>query len=264
MNVSECPFDAVSGKKGAILVKLSCRISTLENTELEPHSVPEDPVKSDRHVPLVDLPARTLVAQVADPAHNSGGGVAAGLALAAAAASAELVLKLAARRKSLAADRPRIEPLLDVVAAHRSSFEDAADRDVAAFSQLVEAQRAAKELKEAQPEAAHLALQRAYVHAASVPLAFAEEGLAFMYEVEAGLEFASRFTISDLGAAAALARGAIDAALLTVDANLSYVDDDSADEMKSRLARIHSEAAEVAERVVARARHSIAHGTQGS
>ena len=254
----------MSEKKGAILVKLSCRVATLENTELEPHAVPEDPVKSDRHVPLVDLPVRTLIAQVADPAHNSGGGVAAGLALAAAAASAELVLKLASRKKSLAADRPRIESLLNAIASHRSSFEDAADRDVAAFSQLVDAQRSAKELRETQPEAAHVALQHAYVHAANVPLEFAEEGLAFMHEVEAGLEFASRFTISDLGAAAALARGAIDAALLTVDANLSYVDGDDADQMKSRLSGIQSDAAETSERIVARARDSIIHGKQGS
>ncbi len=226
--------------------------------------MPDEAVKSDRQVPLVDLPARTLIAQVADPSHNSGGGVAAGLTLAAAAASAELVLKLASRRKSLAAERPRIDPLLSSIAAHRASFEEAADRDVAAFSRLVEAQRDAKGLKEPQPEAAAKSLQHAYVHAASVPLGFAEEGLAFMRAVEVSLEFASRFTISDLGAAAALARGAIDAALLTVRANLAYVEDGGGAELKRKAAAIQVEAAGLAERVVARAQETITQRTKES
>ncbi|MGA7669999.1 MAG: cyclodeaminase/cyclohydrolase family protein [Nitrolancea sp.] len=226
--------------------------------------MPDDPVKSDRQTLLIDLPARTLIAQVADPSHNSGGGVAAGLTLAVAAASAELVLTLASRRKSLASSRPQIQSLLDSIHAHRVSFEEAADRDVAAFTQLVETQRSARDLKETNPKAAHMVLQAAYVQAAQAPLDVSRDALAFMHDVEQGLEFASRFTISDLGAAAALARGAIDAALLTVDANLAYVDDEQADTLRTQIPEVQTEAARIADRVVETARTVISRQPKGN
>lgn len=208
------------------------------------------PNEASRVPHLLDLPARSLISQIADPSHNSGGGVAAGLTLAGAAASAELVLKLAARRKSLAASREQIEALLAKVQAHRASFEEAADRDIAAFTELVNAQREAKRLKESDPERVHARLQHAYVHAAGVPLALAQEALTFMKEVELGFQFASRFTISDLGAAAALARGAIAAALLTVDANLAYVEDDRAAPLRDEAKIIREQASKIADRVI--------------
>ena len=220
--------------------------------------MPEDPANSDRQDPLVDLPARTLIAQVADPAHNSGGGVAAGLTLAAAAASAELVMTLASRKKSLEPQRPQIQSLLESIQAHRISFEDAADRDVRAFSQLVSTQRSAREIRDSDPAAAQKLLQSSYVQAAMTPFEISTEALEFIRDVESGLPFASRFTISDLGAAAALARGAIEAALLTVDANLAYVDDDAAEPLKQQAVSIHDQAEAIARRVVERARTAIA------
>lgn len=213
----------------------------------------EELTETEPATALINLPARTLFDQVADPAHNSGGGVVAGVTLAGAAASAELVLRLAARRKSLAGRADEITGLLNQIVAYRSSFEGSADRDIAAFSELVETQRAVKPLRDQDPDEVRRRLQVAYVHAANVPLGLAREATEFMSHVEKGLEFASRFTISDLGAAAALARGAIDAALLTVDANLAYIDDDRAVELRNSAASIRRSASDISDRVIKRA-----------
>ncbi len=213
---------------------------------------------------LIDLPARHLFAQVADSGHNSGGGVVAAVTLAGAAASAELVLRLAARRKTLAPRREEIEGLLGAVVAHRVSFERAPDRDIAAFTQLVETQRLAKQVREHDPAAADRSLQTAYVQAAQVPLDLSSEALDFLRIVERALEVASRFTISDLGAAAALARGAIDAALLTVDANLAYVDDVEAGPLREEANAIRAQAGQITDRVMATAASVISGRGKGN
>lgn len=217
----------------------------------------EELTESEPAAALIDLPARTLFDQVADPAHSSGGGVVAGVTLAGAAATAELVLKLAARRKSLASRADEVTELLNQIIAHRTSFEGSADRDIAAFSELVDTQRAVKPLRDQDPDEAHRRLQAAYVHAANIPLGLAREATEFMSRVEDGLQYASHFTISDLGAAAALARGAIDSALLTVDANLAYVDDDRAVELRRSATSIRKTASDMADRVMQRATEVI-------
>ncbi len=214
--------------------------------------------------PLLDLPARSLISHVADPSHNSGGGVIAGLTLAGAAASAELVLRLAVRRKSLADQREQIEKLLNGVVNHRVSFENAADRDIAAFTELVNTQREMKLLRKEAPAEADTRLQSAYVHAAEVPLALSREAIEFMEEVQSSLDFASRFTVSDLGAAAALARGAIDAALLTVDANLAYIDNCVTKPLRDEARMIRARASKIADDVIERASDSISGRTKGS
>jgi formiminotetrahydrofolate cyclodeaminase len=258
-----CTVHSFRGRS-AILGELRSRAVARKIAELESSLEPYKPTRSKPAPQLIDRPARVLFSDVADPAQNSGGGVVAGLTLAGAAASAELVLKLAAKRKSLASKRETIEALLQEVVAHRASFEEAADRDMAAFSELVATQREAKSLRETDPHAAHSRLQDAYVHAAQVPLSLSQEATVFMARVEAGLEFASRFTISDLGAAAALARGAIDAALLTVDANLAYVEDERADQLRGQVKEARQRADEIANRVVTRAVNVITAGTKGS
>ncbi len=251
-------------QSGAILDELCFCAFARDLAEVEPRTVTENTPDKAALPDLIDLPVRDVVAQVASTDYNSGGGVIAGTTLAGAAASAELVLRLAVRRKSLADHRQEIATLLDNVERHRHSFEGAADRDVAAFSELVATQREAKAVKPNDPEQAQSMLQRSYVRAAEAPLELSREALTFMQCIESGLEFASRFTISDLGAAAALARGAIEAALLTVDANLAYVEDEQAASLRQEVANIRRSAAEIAERVLERATKTITGETKGS
>jgi formiminotetrahydrofolate cyclodeaminase len=190
------------------------------------------------------------VRQVADPAQNAGGGVVVGMTLAGAAASAELVLRLAVKRKTLADRRAEIANLLENVAAARRTFEDSADEDKAAFEALVAVQRSVKQLPDSQAAEAGEMLNAAYVRAASVPLALARAALELMRNAEAGLEFASRFTVSDIGAAAALAHGALEAALLTVSANLAYVDEATAAATAAEMVEIRNEASAITQRVL--------------
>lgn len=213
---------------------------------------------------FADQRVRDVVRQVADPGHNSGGGVVVGLTLAGAAASAELVLQLAAKRKSLASRRAEIVEILESVAAARRSFESAPDRDIAAFEHLVQTQREIKRLPAGEQEAARERLNSAYLQAAGVPLGLAREALELMRLAERGLPFASRFTASDIGAAAALARGALEAALLTVDANLSYLEDDVVASLLEEMSAMRAEAVEVAERVLQAAHDAITKPADGS
>jgi methenyltetrahydrofolate cyclohydrolase len=225
--------------------------------ERKPGTVTQTDIEVPHGSPLIEQPLRDVVRQVADPSRESGGGVVVGITLAGAAASAELVLRLAVKRKSLTHRRNEIAELLDRVAAARRSFEDAADQDIAAFEHLVATQRAIKQLPETEQTASREQLSNAYVQAADVPLGLARQALEFMRDVERGLEFATRFIASDIGAAAALARGAIDAALLTVDANLAYVDDGTAATRRAEMSAIRGEAAEIAERVLQAATTAI-------
>jgi len=188
----------------------------------------------------------------------------AALTLAGAAASAELVLRLAARRKSLSSQRPEIERLLESVTKDRRFFEAALDLDVAAFAALVGAQKAAKELQSSAPECAGAMLQDAYVQAAEAPLALGGRALHFLMNVERGLEYASKFTMSDIGAAAVLARGAVDAALLTVSANLAYVEEERARPLRARQLEVREETARISERVWSRATALITGSTGGN
>lgn len=199
---------------------------------------------------LADRSLRDLVRQVADPAQNAGGGVVVGITLAGAAASAELVLRLAVKRKSLADRRDEIAQLLEKVAADRRTFEESADEDKVAFEELVAVQRSVKQLPESEAAERERRLNAAYVRAASVPLSLARAALDLIRNTEAGLEFASRFTVSDIGAAATLAQGALEAALLTVSANLAYIDEATATETQAEMAEIRREATTITERVL--------------
>jgi formiminotetrahydrofolate cyclodeaminase len=199
---------------------------------------------------LADQSLRDLVRQVADPAQNAGGGVVVGMTLAGAAASAELVLRLAVKRKSLADRRDEIARLLEQVAEARRTFEGAADEDKAAFEELVSVQRRVTQMPEGDADEAQKLLNTAYVRAASSPLALARAALELMRNAEAGLQFASRFTVSDIGAAAALAHGALEAALLTVSANLAYVDEATAAATEAEMREIRTDAAAITARVL--------------
>lgn len=177
---------------------------------------------------FADQTMRWIAANVADPEHHSGGAVAAALALAAAAASAELVLRLAMRRKANAGRLPVLQADTARLAQLRDDFMAGADHDLATFEQVFRAQRARKD---GEPGAAER-LRQALLTAAGSPLALAEQGLELIQIVARQLPVGTRFTISDLGAAAALARGAIDASYLTVLANLATTGEAGAEQRR--------------------------------
>ncbi len=212
--------------------------------------------------PLASHSMTGIARQIADPELPVGGGAMAGITLAGAAASAELVIRLAIRRKANVAHRAEIEEILQGIVDLRPRFLAGADEDLDALTRLLAAQRAVKQA--ATPEERDQArdhLQQVTVQAAEIPIALASSALTLLRLVERALPFATRFTISDLGVAAALANGAISAALLTSDINIALLDESpTAQELRSAADAIRTAAPPLAAMIVERA-HARISGT---
>ncbi|MCO5175562.1 MAG: cyclodeaminase/cyclohydrolase family protein [Thermomicrobiales bacterium] len=188
---------------------------------------------TDRWEPVSSLPALEFNRRIADPDVFCGGGSVAALACAGAAASALLVFRLSYRRKSNADRRDEITAAIDALESLTERFYADADNDIASLQALLDAQRESRQTADRVPYFA--ALRRA----ALTPIAIAEGAIALIEHVIPHLPIATRFTISDLGAAATIAEGAARAALLTAEVNIELLRDDSdsvavADELRAR------------------------------
>lgn len=203
-----------------------------------------------------------FVERLADPEQFCGGGAVAAMTLAASAATVELVVGLAHRRRALAAKRPEIERILATVRGLRPDLLGAADRDIALLQTLLKAQRAAREASDASPDEqqrATSAVNEALWQAATAPVELAARALDMLYLILQALEFATRFTISDLGAAAALSNGAIEASLLMSEVNLALLgDDERADELRQTIYGIRQEAPDITWDILEQTRGTIA------
>ncbi len=175
---------------------------------------------SDQPDRVAALPAREFNRRIADPDVFCGGGSVAALACAGAAASALLVFRLSHRRRSNAQRRDEISAAIDTTERLIDEFYAAADADIASLQDLLAAQRMAKQTGERAPY--YAALERA----ARAPIHIAEMVGELLDVIVPHLPVASRFTISDLGAAATIAEGAARGALLTAEVNIALLSDD--------------------------------------
>ena len=166
---------------------------------------------------VADQSARDFFNQIADPEVFSGGGSVAALAAAGAGATALLVMRLNLKRRSNAGIRDDIERAIDETEAAIESFHAAADEDIAILGELLLAQRS---LKAGGDRADYLA---ALTKAADSPLRMGEQIAALLDAIASQLSITTRFTVSDLGAAAVLAEGACRAALLTAEVNIALL-----------------------------------------
>ena len=172
-------------------------------------------------VSCADLSARAFDRRVADPEQFSGGGSVAALVAAHACALVELIAHLALRRRVNATHADAIQTGLIRLASLASFFYSAADEDLVVLDQLLSAQRGQKH---GRPRAEFVqALERA----AESPLGVAERCVELLDTVASLAPLASRFTVSDVAAAAALGAGAGRAAIFTVDVNVTLLRDES-------------------------------------
>jgi formiminotetrahydrofolate cyclodeaminase len=217
-----------------------------------------------RRVPLTDQAITWIAEQIADPELPVGGGAMAGITLAGAAASAELVVRFAARRKANAPHRDEIEEILCEIQSLRPRFLTGADQDLDALTSLLTAQRAVKQAGiPAEREEARERLHQATVHAAAIPIELASSALTLLRLIDRALPFATRFTISDLGVAAGLANGAIAAALLTSDINIALLAGSPiAEELREAVTTLRIEGPPLAEVIVERVRGRITGDTE--
>jgi glutamate formiminotransferase/formiminotetrahydrofolate cyclodeaminase len=167
--------------------------------------------------PVDAQPVGEFFRRVADPDIFIGGGSVAAIAAAGAASTALLVLRLNERRRSNQDRRDAVRAAIVQIEALVDDFYAAAAADIAILDELLAAQRG---LKAGDDQAAY---RSALIRAAESPIGMAER-IAELLDVVAGqLELATRFTVSDLGAAAVIAEGACRGALLTAEVNIALL-----------------------------------------
>ena len=133
-------------------------------------------------------------------------------------------MRLNVKRRSNADRRDQIQAAIAKTESHIDAFYKAADDDIATLDELLETQRAMRS-GGSQDDYLH-ALRKA----AESPLHMAEMIVELLDAVADQLSISSRFTVSDLGAAAVLADGAGRAALLTAEVNIALLSEaDGAD-----------------------------------
>lgn len=154
----------------------------------------------------------SLLGRLGSPSPSAGGGAAAALTGATAAALVAMVCGIAARHA----------PDGGALAAIGADARQACQRLTALIEQDVEACRA---VFEAGPPDGAAALRRALVKATEVPLEVAAIDAALLERCGAIVASARSSTLADLGTAGALSRAALEAAVLTARANLARVED---------------------------------------
>ncbi len=166
---------------------------------------------------VADVSAREFFSQIADPDVFCGGGSVAALAAAGAAATALLVMRLNVKRRSNIGSRDDIQQAIADTEAAIEAFHAAADDDIAILGELLNAQRAARSGGSSDDYLVAL------TSAAESPLRMAERIALLLDTIATQLPISTRFTVSDLGAAAVLAEGACRAALLTAEVNIAML-----------------------------------------
>lgn len=200
-------------------------------------------------------PLEALASQIADPRHHSGGGAVAAISASLASALAVMIGSLSKQRRSNEASREEISGIVDELRALIEEFHISADADSEVLVELMAAYRA-----RADDETGYV---QTLDRAAKSTLKLGEDIRRLLLLTERLVPFATRFTVSDIGGAAAIAQGALTAALLTVDVNIRMLRDklgDTADvaEMAHRLAELESNGRAISERVEAQTRSALA------
>jgi len=203
---------------------------------------------------VVDMPATTFHEMVSDPDVFVGGGSVAAVTGAAAGSTALLVMRLNARRSSLIQQRPAIERAIHETQRIITACEEAADEDIRILDDLLLAHRSERATGD------RTGYTDALTAAAESTLHISELLEELLGVIDGQVELSSRFTVSDVGAAAVLAEGACRAALLTAEVNVALLlerapaDSTHVRSLGERLRDLHSRAAELGKDIEARTR----------
>lgn len=206
---------------------------------------------------VADLSANDFHHMVSDPDVFVGGGSVAALTAAAAASTAELVMQLNVRRKSLRDLQPEIERAIREVRRISEECAEAADEDIRILAELLDAHRTWRSTGNDEPYV--LALRSA----AESPLRITASIVHLLEIVETQLAISTRFTVSDLGAAAVLAGGAAKAALLTAEVNIALLGEhpgvlqEVVQELEQRRASLHEHAVATSDTLERRTRERL-------
>ena len=175
------------------------------------------------------LPAgETLLAHyldaLASDASIPGGGGAAALAGALAAALLSMVSRFTLGRTRYRESWPHIEPLLAESEGLRRTLLETADDDARAYGAVAAAMRLPRATGSQRRER-RIALQAALRGAAAVPLETAQAARRALDLAATAAEYGNPNLVSDAGVAAALAEAALQSAALNVRINLAFMRD---------------------------------------
>lgn len=173
---------------------------------------------------LARLSLAEFIDRLAAGTPTPGGGSAAALAGALAAALCGMVCELTLGREAYRAHEAALRTLRDRAAAGRRDLLDLVDGDAAAFDGVMEALRLPKGT-ETEKAARRAAVATATLQATVVPMRTAEACAVILAAAVELIDAGNRNARSDAGAAAALASAALTAALLNVRINLGGIDD---------------------------------------
>jgi formiminotetrahydrofolate cyclodeaminase len=162
--------------------------------------------------------------ELASSAPAPGGGAAAALETAMAAALVEMFCNLTIGKPAYAEHEATMTSVRDRATELRGEALSLAAEDAAAFQAVIDAYRLPKET-DAEAEARRTRIQGALAGAADVPRRTANAATEILDLAETALPLGNVNVVSDAAAAAGTARAALQTALLNIDANRALIDD---------------------------------------
>lgn len=185
----------------------------------------------------IDQALQTYLDDLASSRSTPGGGSAAAVSGAMAAALACMVCQLTLGREKYADVQPEILTLLEEAEDQRQRFQQLMADDIAAYQQLSLSLKLPRETDEQRQERMD-AIQRGLVQAALVPLEVTERSVAVAKVCERVAEIGNVNVLSDIAAASMLAASAGTAAAWMVRVNLkSFKDMEKLAQLSERLSR---------------------------
>jgi glutamate formiminotransferase/formiminotetrahydrofolate cyclodeaminase len=182
---------------------------------------------------LGSRPLQTLADELSTDSPAPGGGSAAAVCGALAAALASMVAALAWPKADPDTQRPAVLGLGERGQALKDWFLEAADRDSAAFNAVLVARRLPRG-STAEGEARNRAIAAANLHATEVPLEVLERAVEALELALQAVRSAQPSSVSDAGVAGACALACAEGAALNVASNLPSVEGGVAAELAAR------------------------------
>lgn len=183
-----------------------------------------------------------------------GGGSAAAHTAAAGAALVTMVGRLTVGKKKYAGVQNQMQEMVEKAERLRAELVAAVQRDAAAFEDVMAAMKMPKETPD-QEQLRSVALERATLTAARIPLDTARKAVAVMELALEAVTYGNTNAITDGGTAAALARAGLSGAGLNVHINANSLQDrNAADSLLNELRSLEQRAAQLETQIQAQLR----------
>ncbi len=182
---------------------------------------------------FASMPLEQFIDDLASGSPTPGGGSAAAVSGATAAALAEMVCNLTIGKERYADVDAVMRKHREQLAGLRETLLELADRDAAAFDRVMAA------FKQPKGDERSQVIQQASKHAAEVPMETAERCLEVLHHAADVARNGNQNSVTDAGTAALLAHAALHAALYNVRINLGGITDAAfCSEMADRVDRL--------------------------